>query len=62
MADMRWFVVGAGWEQGPILWGAALMLSAIAWVLLLALAPRRSVALPLLASLATAVWLLGSAG
>ncbi|KAB8198130.1 DUF3325 family protein [Lysobacter maris] len=31
-----------GWGQGPIFWAAALVIAALAWVLLMALWPRRS--------------------
>lgn len=55
-----WFVGGEGWELGATSWSAALMLSAIAWVLSMALAPRRSLAVPMLVSTAAATsWLMG---
>jgi len=61
-AGFAWFVGCTGWELGPIFWGSALMLSAIAWVLLMTLVPRRSMAIPSLASVATVIWLLIGSG
>jgi hypothetical protein len=40
-----------GASQGPIFWGALLMLTAFAWVLLMTFAPRRSVAVAVMAAL-----------
>lgn len=40
--DFALFVAGWGWSQGPVFWCAALMLSALAWTLLMTLAPRAS--------------------
>lgn len=57
-AAFAWFVVWKGWELGAIFWGAALVLSAMAWVLLMTLAPRRSLVVPTLASIVATGWLL----
>lgn len=40
--DFALFVTGWGWGQGPIFWVAALILSALAWTLLMTLAPKAS--------------------
>lgn len=41
-ASLACFVAVIGWEQGPVFWACALMLSALAWPLLLAALPDRS--------------------
>lgn len=51
-AGLAWFVGWKGWAQGPIFWSAALVLAALAWVLAMTLVPRRSLALPVLATVA----------
>ncbi|MBS7458677.1 DUF3325 domain-containing protein [Coralloluteibacterium stylophorae] len=47
-------IAARGWEFGPVAWACALMLAGLAWVLLLALAPKAArwlaVAAPLLAA------------
>lgn len=40
LAGFAWFVGWKGWELGPIFWVAALILTALVWVLLLALLTR----------------------
>ena len=40
--DFGLFVYGWGWAQGPIFWTAALIVSALAWSLLMTMAPRAS--------------------
>ena len=44
LLGLAWFVFAKGWVQGPIFAGAALIVAAIIWVLLMTLWPRRSVA------------------
>jgi drug/metabolite transporter (DMT)-like permease len=41
-ASLACYVAVIGWEQGPVFWTCALMLSALAWPLLLAALPDRS--------------------
>lgn len=62
LAGFAWFVGWKGWELGTVFWAAALMLSAIAWVLAMALVPRRSLMLPTLASVTAVAGLLTGAG
>lgn len=45
-------IAARGWSQGPIFWGALLILSAIAWILLLTFAPRRGVVATVVIALA----------
>jgi len=40
--DFGLFVWGWGWAQGPIFWTAALIVSALAWTLLMTMAPKAS--------------------
>lgn len=47
-----------GWEFGPVLWGVLLSLGALAWMLALALAPRRAPWLLLLAPLCAGISML----
>ncbi|ALN92470.1 MULTISPECIES: DUF3325 domain-containing protein [Lysobacter] len=37
------FVYRLGWAQGPIFWFAALIVSALAWTLLMTMAPKASI-------------------
>lgn len=41
--DFALFVYGWGWSQGPIFWTAALIVSALAWSLLMTMAPKLSI-------------------
>lgn len=41
VASLAGYVAAIGWEQGPVFWTAALMLSALGVALLRALAPDR---------------------
>ncbi|MGH8078993.1 MAG: DUF3325 domain-containing protein [Lysobacter sp.] len=41
--DFGLFVSGWGWAQGPIFWTAALIVSALAWSLLMTMAPKASI-------------------
>lgn len=41
-ANFALFVAGWGWAQGPIFWFAALIVSALAWTLLMTMAPKAS--------------------
>lgn len=43
-ASLATFVAAKGAAQGAIFWGATLVLSGIAWVLLLTFVPRRALA------------------
>lgn len=57
LLGLAWFVVARGWVQGPIFAAAALMVAAVAWVLLMTLWPRRSVAaVAVLSGLALVGW------
>ncbi|MGO1069338.1 DUF3325 domain-containing protein [Lysobacter sp. CA199] len=40
--DFALFVSGWGWAQGPIFWFATLIVSALAWTLLMTMAPKAS--------------------
>lgn len=40
--DFGLFAYGWGWAQGPIFWTAALIVSALAWTLLMTMAPKAS--------------------
>ena len=55
--DFSLFVYAWGWAQGPIFWTAALIVSALAWTLLMTMAPKASTkvaAAVLLSGVATA--------
>lgn len=41
-ANFALFVSGWGWAQGPIFWFAALIISALAWTLLMTMVPKSS--------------------
>lgn len=60
-AGLAWFVAWKGWSVGLVFGSAVLMVSAIAWVLSLALLQRRSLAVPMLATMAASAWLLTGA-
>lgn len=40
--DFSVFVYGWGWAQGPIFWVEALIVSALAWAVLMTMAPKAS--------------------
>lgn len=54
-ANFALFVHGWGWAQGPIFWTAALMVSALAWSVLMTLAPKASTKVAAVAMLSALV-------
>jgi hypothetical protein len=54
-ADFALFVYGWGWAQGPIFWTAALIISALAWSLLMTMLPRASTKIAAVALLSAVV-------
>lgn len=52
MAGFMWFTGWQGWQLGLIFWSAALVVTAIVWVLLMTLLPRRSLTINTLVSIA----------
>ncbi|KRB02314.1 DUF3325 domain-containing protein [Lysobacter sp. Root690] len=53
--DFGLFVYGWGWAQGPIFWTAALIISALAWSLLMTMLPRASTKIAAIALLSAVV-------
>ena len=53
--DFGLFVYGWGWAQGPIFWTAALIISALAWSLLMTMLPRASTKIAAVALLSAVV-------
>lgn len=53
--DFGLFVYGWGWAQGPIFWTAALIISALAWSVLMTMLPRASTKIAAVALLSAVV-------
>lgn len=53
--DFGLFVYGWGWAQGPIFWTAALIISALAWSVLMTMLPRASTKIAAIALLSAVV-------